>query len=274
MLNHPHRHTHKDQQQQQQQQLVLHICRSTTLPQTLSRNLKRPLVQLSKIIAQTRAMAFFPRNFYNPDASFAPLFRLLDEFDAYSRPASGSGSGNGNHRRESVLSIWQPKFDVRETVDEYELHGELPGVYKEQVQIEFTEPQTMVVRGRVERSYTSGTPPAAGLVKGAPASKAIAEGGDEQSHHATVEEEGEAPNTNTYSITDVASQKTDAATNREPSDTAKYWLSERTVGEFSRTFGFPGSIDQGAVTASFKDGILSIVVPKAKKQGSRQIAIN
>ncbi|PWI65227.1 hypothetical protein PCL_07277 [Purpureocillium lilacinum] len=211
-------------------------------------------------------MAFFPRNLYNPDASFAPLFRLLDEFDAYSRPLSG----NGAHRR-SGLPIWQPKFDVRETGDRYELHGELPGVSKDQVQIEFTEPQTMVVRGRVERSYTSGTPPA-GLLKDAPATKAIAEGDDEQtsaSHHATVEDEDEAAKS---SSAEIANQAESAA--EEPADSAKYWLSERSVGEFSRTFSFPGSIDQDAVAANFKDGILSIAVPKAKRHGSRHITIN
>ena len=117
-------------------------------------------------------MAFFPRNFYNPDASFAPLFRLLDEFDAYSRPTNGTGA-----QRRSALPIWQPKFDVRETGDRYELHGELPGVSKDQVQIEFTEPQTMVVRGRVERSYMLATP-LAGLLNDAPAINVITEGGD------------------------------------------------------------------------------------------------
>jgi len=242
----------------------MQACRST-LSRQLSRNVKRITFQPNKPI-QLRTMAFFPRNLYNPDASFAPLFRLLDEFDAYSRPLSG----NGPHRR-SGLPIWQPKFDVRETGDRYELHGELPGVSKDQVQIEFTEPQTMVVRGRVERSYTSGTPPA-GLLKDAPATKAIAEGGDQQtsaSHHATVEDEGEAAN---ISSTEVTNQQAETAV-KEPADSAKYWLSERSVGEFSRTFNFPGSIDQDAVTASFKDGILSITAPKAKRQGSHRITI-
>lgn len=210
-------------------------------------------------------MAFFPRNLYNPDASFAPLFRLLDEFDAYSRPLSENGT-----QRRSALPIWQPKFDVRETGDRYELHGELPGVTKEQVQIEFTEPQIMVVRGRVERSYTSGAPPA-GLLKDAPATKAIAEGGDEQTraYHASVEDEDEAAKS---SSTEIANQAESTA--KEPADSAKYWLSERSVGEFSRTFSFPGSIDQDAVTANFKDGILSIAVPKAKRHRSRHITIN
>ncbi|KAK4077990.1 hypothetical protein Purlil1_12141 [Purpureocillium lilacinum] len=237
----------------------------STLPRALSHNLKWVVTQRIKP-TQARTMAFFPRNLYNPDASFGPLFRLLDEFDAYSRPVGE----NGTHRR-SALRIWQPKFDVRETEERYELHGELPGVSKEQVQIEFTEPQTMVVRGRVERSYTTGTPPA-GLLKDAPAAKAIAGGSSEQtsaSHRATLEDEGESAKN---SSTEVVNKEAEAPSN-EPADAGKYWLSERSVGEFSRTFNFPGSIEQDSVTASFKDGILSIAVPKAKRQGSRRVTI-
>ncbi|KJZ68801.1 hypothetical protein HIM_11805 [Hirsutella minnesotensis 3608] len=200
-------------------------------------------------------MAFFPHNFYNPDASFAPLFRLLDEFDTHVR----SSTGNGNYRR-SALSIWQPKFDVRETGDQYELHGELPGVDKERVQMEFTEPQTMVVRGRVERSYTAGTPGA----------RTITEGGEDltaPSHHVTVEDAAKG------SSTEIASRKTEEVANQS-ADAARYWLSERSVGEFSRTFSFPSSVNRDAVTASFKDGILSITVPKAKRHESRRITID
>ncbi|PWI65699.1 hypothetical protein PCL_06904 [Purpureocillium lilacinum] len=247
------------------ERLLMQACRST-LPRRLSHNLKRAAIRPINP-THTRTMAFFPRNFYNPDASFAPLFRLLDEFDAYSRPTNGTGA-----QRRSALPIWQPKFDVRETRERYELHGELPGVSKEQVQIEFTEPQTMVVRGRVERSYTTGAAPG-GLLGDAPATKAIAEGGDEQasaSRHATVEDDGESAKSPS---TEVTNQKTEAPS-KEPADAAKYWLSERSVGEFSRTFSFPGSIDQDSVTASFKDGILSIAVPKAKRQGSRHVTIN
>ncbi|OAQ58564.1 heat shock protein [Purpureocillium lilacinum] len=209
-------------------------------------------------------MAFFPRNFYNPDASFAPLFRLLDEFDTYSRPPTGIG----NYRR-SELPVWQPKFDVRETGDQYELHGELPGVNKEQVQIEFTEPQTMVVRGRVERSYTEGTPPT-GHLADAPAARTITEGG-ESSRHVTVEDERDVDKGSTG---EVVNPKSEEAAKEPTTDAAKYWLSERSVGEFSRTFNFPSSVQQDAVTASFKDGVLSIAVPKAKRHESRRITIN
>ena len=217
-------------------------------------------------------MAFFPRNFYNNtnDSSFTPLFRLLDDFDNYSRHQQG-GTGNG-HGRRTGLPAWQPKFDVRETADTYELHGELPGLEKEQVNIEFTDPQTLFVRGRVERTYTAGTPPAGHLEDGNTASGAITEGGEERrnSHQATVEDEADEAEKQvaTTTTTEKAPEK------KQPADKAKYWLTERSIGEFSRSFSFPARVEQEGVTANLKDGILTVTVPKAKKHEARRIAIN
>lgn len=54
----------------------------------------------------------------------------------------------------------------------------------------------------------------------------------------------------------------------------RYWVSERSVGEFQRTFNFPGKVDRDAVKASLKNGILTVVVPKLKKEAeSRKIVI-
>jgi len=214
-------------------------------------------------------MAFFPRNFYAPEASFTPLFRLLDDFDSYSRQSSGS------HGRRNALPHWQPKFDVRETDQSYELHGELPGINKENVQIEFTEPQTMVVRGKVERSYSSGTTPA-GQVEDAAVKGSITEGEELQSsHQATVEDDFEdVATTEGVNTPTTASEEVVKKTEDKPQNKAKYWLTERSIGEFSRSFSFPSRVDQDSVTASFKDGILSVVVPKAKKHESRRINVD
>jgi HSP20 family molecular chaperone IbpA len=210
-------------------------------------------------------MAFFPRNFYG-DASFTPLFRLLDDFDNYSRQGQATG-------RRSGFQHWQPKFDVREVADAYELNGELPGLTKENVHIEFTEPQTMLVRGKVERSYTSGTPPVA-QVEDSTMSGAITEGEEAtNSHQATVEDENEAGTTEP--APEQASTEVAKNTEQEKpaAEKAKYWLSERSIGEFSRSFSFPARVDQEAVSASMKDGILTIHVPKAKKHESRRITV-
>ncbi|KAL0936595.1 30 kDa heat shock protein (hsp20-like protein) [Colletotrichum truncatum] len=228
-------------------------------------------------------MAFFPRNLYNSDASFTPLFRLLEDFDNYSRQGGQNGTSRGTHRNH--VPTFQPKFDVREVEDAYELHGELPGMKKEDVSIEFTDPHTLHIRGRVERSYTSGTPPAGLLQQGTESSGAITDGKEHSrpSHKATVEDgDDNETNSTTQPTPANASSEVEKSSKKEeqqqqqqgPVDNAKYWVSERSIGEFSRVFNFPGQISQESVSASFKDGILTIRVPKAPKHETRRIQVN
>lgn len=192
-------------------------------------------------------MSFFPRTFYGSDASFTPLFRLLNDFDTYAREVEDKAEG----RRSTRTRTFNPRFDVRETEGTYELHGELPGIDRENINIEFTEPQTVVISGRVERSYTSGTPPA-GLVEGGAQKAAITEGGEKSA----------APKDN---------NKGEKA---EEGRQEKYWVSERSVGEFSRTFSFPTPVDHDNVSAALNNGVLSVTIPKARKKEARRIAIN
>jgi HSP20 family molecular chaperone IbpA len=257
----------------------MHSCNTTTLPQRLPRNIKH--ITLKPSTNQTHKMAFFPRNFYNNttnDTSFTPLFRLLDDFDTYSRQGDCGSQG-----RRSGLTHWQPKFDVRETGEAYELHGELPGVSKDNVQIEFTEPQTMLVRGKAERTYTAGTPPTAAIeAKSTPAASVTEDGersrkNSTHSHKATVEDEAESQSHESGFEEIVAAKKPEEQQQQQPkkpADKAKYWLTERSIGEFSRSFNFPSRVDQDTVSATFKDGILTVVVPKAKKHEARRIAVN
>lgn len=215
-------------------------------------------------------MALFSRHL-GSDASFHPLFRLLDDYETYSR-----GSPSGPRGQKSHLPSFQPKFDIRELEDAFELHGELAGVNKENVNIEFIDPHTLQIRGRVERSYTSGTPPAGLLLQGGASGGAAtesdespAQGTAESGHKATVEDE----NTEAGGSADAHQESTRKET--AASDTAKFWLSERSVGEFSRSFNFPIPIQQQDVTANLKDGVLTVRVPKAPKNGSRhRIQIN
>jgi HSP20 family molecular chaperone IbpA len=229
-------------------------------------------------------MAFFPRSFYGTsDASFTPLFRLLDDFDSYSRQQNGQ-RGHRNH-----VPTFQPKFDVREVEDAYELHGELAGMDKKDVHIEFTDPHTLLVRGRIERSYTAGTPPAGLLEDNSKMSGALTDAPEEKPatptkdtvHQATVEDEVDetasttsteqpTPATTVATVAEVAKPEKVA----KPTDNGKYWVSERSIGEFSRSFHFPGLVQTDGVTANLRDGVLSVRVPKAKKHESRRIDIN
>ncbi len=52
-----------------------------------------------------------------------------------------------------------------------------------------------------------------------------------------------------------------------------YHRIERSYGSFSRTFSLPQTVDQSKVTATFKDGLLEIKIPKVKDARPKQIEI-
>lgn len=221
---------------------------------------------------------FAPRFYTQAEPNFTGLFRLIDDFDKYAN--DGASQPNGRHHTRHIQTF-TPKFDLRETENNYELHGELPGIEKKDVHLEFTDPQTIVVRGRVERTYTSGTPPAGLLEKSDETPK-------EQQHHdkahqPTVEDDVEDDGASTTTagaptpattVAEVEKSKAPAQQQPQPKPQHKFWVSERSVGEFSRTFQFPSRVDHDQVSASLSNGILTVVVPKAKKHESRRIAIN
>lgn len=172
-------------------------------------------------------MSLFRANFPG-QGDFVPLFRLLDDYDT--------------HRtgRSRTTPSFSPSFDVRETENSYHLDGELPGIAQKDIDIEFADPQTLVVKGRVEREYH--TEP-----------KADSEG----DHQATVEDE------------DSANKQVEKTTQPQ----FRYWAHERSIGEFQRTFNFPSRVDQDVVKASLKNGILSVVVPKATAASAKKITV-
>jgi HSP20 family protein len=52
-----------------------------------------------------------------------------------------------------------------------------------------------------------------------------------------------------------------------------YHRVERSYGSFSRSFTLPSVVDQGAIKAEFKDGILKVVLPKREESKPKQIEI-
>jgi len=50
--------------------------------------------------------------------------------------------------------------------------------------------------------------------------------------------------------------------------------SERYVGAFRRSITLPTRVDSGKVTASYKDGILTVTLPKAEEAKPKQIQVN
>ncbi|KAL6706894.1 hypothetical protein ACN47E_005037 [Coniothyrium glycines] len=197
-------------------------------------------------------MSLFPRF----STEFAPIFRLFDEYDRQ------AFRGVDRQLEQSVRSF-TPKFDVKETKDAYELHGELPGIEQKAINIEWTDNNTLTISGRHEYVREEGQRPQGFIENTAEEQKKI------DNHQPTVEDESSAEGNNK-----VAKQSDQRdVTKHDNEQKAKYWVSERSVGEFHRSFAFPARVDQDKVKASLKDGILHIVVPKAKAPLARKINI-
>ncbi|RWA09752.1 hypothetical protein EKO27_g5349 [Xylaria grammica] len=210
--------------------------------------------------------AFTHHPFYatqnNDFGTFGSLFRFIDDWDkTFGGQQQGRNSPDKHRQARRPVQTFTPRFDMRETEQNYELHGELPGVEKKDVDIEFSDPQTIVIRGNVERTYTAGTPPA--------------DTHSNKSFQATVEDEKEEGDA-AASAAVVESPKPDdtPAVPQAPKPKHKYWVYERSVGNFARSFSFPSRVEPENVKASLDNGILTVVVPKAKKHESRRIAIH
>ena len=207
-----------------------------------------------------------------PSQSFAPFFR---EFDSIFPSESFIP-------RSQLTRPFNPRFDVREAANAYELQGELPGVKQENIDIEFVDANTIVIKGKIEQESTrdNSIDVKGKAIDNASPETVTADNASESSstyHKATVEDdyvdagaEKENPTATAQELTPT-SNETVAAPAKEEQPGYKYWVQERSVGEFQRTFSFPGKVSQDA-KASLKNGILSVVVPKAVKQ-EKKIAI-
>jgi len=233
---------------------------------------------------------------------FSPILRLAQDLDSVSR-SQCSPARRQNHYR-SVLNF-TPRFDVRETDSAYELYGELPGLTKENVNIEWSDRDTLVVSGRQEARTEKTNPKTEAATTDTAASNAAeaavieveksaeAHTGSDSYHAPTVEddeneyEQVSNPDSTTPTGTAGAEKTAEQPTAEvspqsaasAPAKTdysarkARYWLTERSVGSFTRRFTFAQHVEYDAVTASLKDGVLNIVVPKASKVEQKKIEI-
>jgi len=188
-------------------------------------------------------MALFPRmpSSFGPYRSeMGPFFNLFNDTFSELQKLSDTAS-----------RTFAPKFDVKEAKDNYVLEGELPGIDQKDIVIAFADEQTITIKGRTEQSREEGNPPIE------EASEVDASGKGEGGQQAQAS-----------SSTEMATTGSKDVTKHQPQHT--YWVSERSVGEFARSFSFPNPVDHDNVKASMKNGILSIVVPKMQKAKSQK----
>jgi len=117
---------------------------------------------------------------------------------------------------EPQSAVWRPTVDLHENSDGFIVDAELPGLKKEDVQINFQD-GTLSISGERKYAYEK---------KGEDGAK------DESCHRM-----------------------------------------ERFYGRFHRSFTFPTAVDADKIRASFDNGVLKVVVPKAEVVKPRQIEI-
>lgn len=105
---------------------------------------------------------------------------------------------------------WVPASDICETEDHLKIHLDLPGLKREDLDIQLTGNNTLTIRG--ERKF-------------------------------------------------------------EEVDKTKYHRVERFYGTFTRSFVLPSNVEAEKIGATFKDGVLEVVLPKAESAKARKIAI-
>lgn len=61
---------------------------------------------------------------------------------------------------------------------------------------------------------------------------------------------------------------------QEQKDSLTYLRTERTFGEFERSFILPDNLEMEKIKAAFKDGVLEVQLPKAEPPAPKEININ
>jgi HSP20 family protein len=213
-------------------------------------------------------MPFFQPAYLSPEAQFfSTLLSSLD--DQPQRKSCGP--------RQARVPTFTPRFDITESTNAYELYGEVPGIEQADILIEFSDAQTVVIKGKTERLNTSAAAPAA-ETESESEKHNDNDAASEKSHNPTVEDEYDEADTPlaTPATTATAVATTTAQETAAPVEAPKpkFWVQERKVGEFARSFSFAQRIEQDGVTAALKNGILHIVVPKSQKARKVAVSVN
>lgn len=150
------------------------------------------------------------------------------------------GSQSGNLLR-------YPATDIHETDDAYELHAELPGYDKKDIKIEVGDGgHTLILSGNVEKVHEEKPQVPRKDKKDSSAKK--------DSQELTTKKEGDSQ----------VAKHTNAP---------QWWVNERVVGSFTRSFSFPSTVKADEIKATYDNGILKVVVPKSKENTPRTITI-
>jgi len=148
--------------------------------------------------------------------------------------------------------LWNPSIDVRETDDAFEVQAELPGLDKEDVNIDFSDRDCcLIISGEKKYKFKQKSLP--------------------------LRHQEQKPSTAAYASKGTAAHsKTSAVSTQEPAtagselqqlqqgeEEGRYCLKECCYGRFERRIPFPRDrVKCDQIKASFNNGVLRVCIPK------------
>lgn len=176
---------------------------------------------------------------------FSPLNEVVDLQQEMNKLFENFFPAKRGNQEEYPSAVWRPVVDIHEDENSFIIDAELPGLSKDDVKINFQD-DTMTVSG--ERRYTREERQSSGNANGAAngAVNGAANGNGGVPEHARPANGG------------------------RPSSVHRM---ERVYGKFIRSFTFPKKVSADGIRATFENGVLTIVAPKAEAAKPRQISI-
>lgn len=264
----------------------------------------RPSYRQRGMCSQSRRPQYSPFNHF-----FGQVDELLDEITQQAQRQAQIEAYRKIHcQRQLRKRALRAQFAVSQNEEGWQVNGETQGFEQENFNIEVTNEYTLKISGNTEWQSEKPLSQIDTASENAQVNKpdeftvtdaetaTITPDSDTESHksyQATVEDDFEDLGAETASLISASSESSTTSEVAEPkgkekatedsqipqeqessqAQNEKLEEEERQHGSFERTFKFPQRIDAANVRASFKDGTLSITVPKAPIQEPKKITI-
>jgi len=193
-------------------------------------------------------------NFHQP---FMNLFN--DTFSQLDRLTNDMNT----HFTETLGPDWQksltraPKVDIKETDKAYIIEGELPGVERKDIKLDWVDDNTLVLKSESRAEKVSQP-----QLEGSQAQGRIEGGGAKTNDVQMSGANKDAAGGENSVTTTNASQDVAKPTEQKPI----HHLTERSFSSYQRVFHFPGEVKHDDVKASLKNGVLTVTIPKIVKE--------
>ncbi|KAK5577546.1 hypothetical protein RB653_002489 [Dictyostelium firmibasis] len=160
---------------------------------------------------------------FDPRREMRKLQKKMNVFDH--RLISSNGNYSSNHR----INIWRPTVSIKDNKTHISIIFELAGISRDQIQIEVTKENTLVITGEKKSK--------GGLNSLSPSPQS---------------------NNPDSTLNNSGTPSTTAAT--LPNDSQLKNII--TIGKFIRSYKLPPGTDSSKIIATMDDGLLEIIIPK------------